>query len=178
MLAIKAVLPTNVISDINERAEKISPEDGLVRGADEAVKDIRSCQTRYIHFMLHKSLYMNIMNSIYPYVEYHQDVFDVSLYKKLEIQHVTYNIGDHYITHQDIEIANHTASSRRKISMVLMLSDRSEYEGGNLVIENKAVPLGLGDLVMFSPAQFHRVDKVTSGVRKCLVMWALGPHWK
>lgn len=177
MLAIKAVLPANIIDDINERAEKIPSEEALVRN-HEVVKDVRSCHTRYVQFMQHKGLYTNILNSIYPYIDYHQDIFDVSLYRKLEIQHITYNVGDHYVSHQDIDIGNRTASSRRKISMVLMMSSRSDYEGGSLVIENKAVPLDKGDLVMFSPAKYHRVEKVTSGVRKCLVMWALGPHWK
>ena len=59
-----------------------------------------------------------------------------------------------------------------------MLSDRSEYSGGELIINNESVQLDKGDMVMFNPTTHHAVEKVQQGVRKTLVMWALGPHWR
>jgi predicted 2-oxoglutarate/Fe(II)-dependent dioxygenase YbiX len=95
----------------------------------------------------------------------------------LELQHTIYFKNDHYAKHIDTIFDNKTPH-QRKISLILMLSDRSEYGGGELMINNEPVDLDKGDMVMFKPTTFHSVEKVQQGVRKTLVMWALGPHWR
>ena len=65
----------------------------------------------------------------------------------------------------------------RKISMTCLLSNESEFEGGELQIEkeeNKVI-LKQGQVIFFASFIRHRVAPVTRGVRKSLVMWFGGP---
>ena len=70
--------------------------------------------------------------------------------------------------------------------MTLMLSDSSEYEGGdfefqyvvNGEFETQTVKLERGDILIFPSMVSHRVTEVTSGNRNVLVAWAWGPPYK
>jgi PKHD-type hydroxylase len=71
----------------------------------------------------------------------------------------------------------------RKLSFSLQLSDETEYKGGELQIIDDAeklysVPKKRGLLVCFDSRARHRVTKVTSGRRKSLVGWIVGPRWR
>jgi predicted 2-oxoglutarate/Fe(II)-dependent dioxygenase YbiX len=70
----------------------------------------------------------------------------------------------------------------RKISMVVQLSDDSEYEGGNLQImtngEPKTVSKQRGLIAVFPSYTLHQVTPVTSGNRQSLVAWVSGPAFK
>ena len=88
----------------------------------------------------------------------------------------------HYDWHIDAHPA-HQAAVPRKLSMTLLLSDPSEFEGGELQI--KAVsdtPISLeqakGRAWFFSSNTLHRVTPVTRGVRRSLVLWIGGPPFK
>lgn len=71
----------------------------------------------------------------------------------------------------------------RKLSFILQLSDPDSYEGGNvqLLDENGKsyfVPRQKGTIIAFDSRTSHRVLKVTKGIRKSIVGWAVGPRWK
>lgn len=71
----------------------------------------------------------------------------------------------------------------RKLSFSLQLSDEDEYKGGDLQIMDESesmyeVPKKKGLLVCFDSRARHRVTKVTSGRRKSLVGWVVGPRWR
>jgi PKHD-type hydroxylase len=69
----------------------------------------------------------------------------------------------------------------RKLSIVLQLSDPSEYEGGELQIASElpnSIPKKRGLLVAFPSFSLHQVTPVTSGNRQTLVAWASGPRFK
>ena len=76
----------------------------------------------------------------------------------------------------------------RKLSFTLCLNDN--YEGGlfDLSIPNPKKEddiihtidlkkFGTGTLLVFPSFVWHRVNKVTSGIRKVLVGWTLGNQW-
>jgi len=95
------------------------------------------------------------------------------------LQYTTYygkeEEGGHYRWHSD-----HGRDAPRKLSMVMQLSDPSEYEGGNLEImssqgEIMTVEKKKGFIAVFPSFRTHRVTPVTSGIRKSLVVWATGP---
>ena len=86
----------------------------------------------------------------------------------------------HYDYHLDIDGGNGDKDSpavTRKISVVVQLSDPSEYEGGELTIQpgNKTIKRGLGITTLFPSYLLHKVTPVTKGLRKSLVMWVSGP---
>jgi len=83
--------------------------------------------------------------------------------------------GGHYTWHRDTG-----GDAPRKLSIVMQLSDPSEYEGGDLEILNAngnilRVDKKKGFISMFPSYHSHRVTPVTSGIRKSLVVWASGP---
>jgi PKHD-type hydroxylase len=107
--------------------------------------------------------------------------FDLDLYGFVEdFQYTVYgDSGDHYTWHMD---KGRIGSSPRKLSLVLQLSDPSEYEGGDLEIFTSANPIVLekkkGIIHAFPSYVVHRVTPVTRGVRKTLVIWVAGPKFK
>ena len=67
--------------------------------------------------------------------------------------------------------------------MVLMLSDPSEFEGGQLEIKTDSDnPITLeqkrGRAWFFPSYVLHRVTPVTKGTRRSLVLWIGGPEFK
>lgn len=97
-------------------------------------------------------------------------------------QYTVYNADDlgHYDWHQDGGIG-HTGAPR-KLSMVLQLTDPSEYEGGDLEIMSNKNPVQVtkqkGLVAVFPSYMMHRVTPVTSGIRKTLVAWITGPAFR
>ena len=70
----------------------------------------------------------------------------------------------------------------RKLSVVLQLSPRGNYEGGRLELErdnlNEEQFRDAGDLIIFPSFLRHRVIPVTKGVRHSLVTWYQGPRFR
>ena len=96
-----------------------------------------------------------------------------------DMQFTVYDETDaHYTWHIDMG----DNSAPRKISMVLQLSDPSEYEGGELQVFDKAEPETVnkqkGLIAVFPSYALHRVTPVTKGVRYSLVVWTCGPAFK
>lgn len=84
-----------------------------------------------------------------------------------------------YGWHQDYG-GNHSIS--RKLSLVLQLTDPSEFEGGNLQVLTTGQPQNIskqrGLVVCFPSYQLHQVTPVTRGSRQSLVAWISGPAFK
>lgn len=89
--------------------------------------------------------------------------------------------GGHYDWHTD---ANPKMQSvPRKLSMSLLLSNRSDFDGGNLEVKNDSDDLKVcaqerGRAWFFPSYTLHRVAPVTKGVRRSLVLWVGGPPFK
>jgi PKHD-type hydroxylase len=87
----------------------------------------------------------------------------------------------HYGWHIDASPTDRHAP--RKLSMSLLLSDPSEFEGGELQIKTCNDEIQTLDMVKgrawFFPAYtLHRVTPVTKGIRRSLVLWVGGPEFK
>ena len=83
-----------------------------------------------------------------------------------------------YVWHQDFG----ASGISRKLSMVLQLSDPSEYEGGELQILTRKEPTSMqkkrGLITVFPAWTLHQVTPVTKGTRQTLVAWISGPAFK
>jgi hypothetical protein len=70
----------------------------------------------------------------------------------------------------------------RKISMTCLLSDPSEFTGGDLLFadagQTKPLELKQGQAIFFASFLRHKVAPVKKGIRKSLVMWFGGPPFK
>jgi hypothetical protein len=99
------------------------------------------------------------------------------LYQMEKIDYLEYHAGEEagkYDAHIDGGI-----NSSRKLSFSVLLSDPSEYDGGDLIIyEGKApivVPKRRGMITFFPSNVLHEVTPVTRGVRRSIVSWIHGP---
>ena len=96
-------------------------------------------------------------------------------------QFTEYPKGGFYDWHMDAEINCHHEPPVRKISMTILLSNQSEFEGGDLEFMaegNKPPQLLQGQAIYFCIMIRHRVNKVKKGMRRSLVMWFGGPPFK
>lgn len=95
------------------------------------------------------------------------------------LQFTTYHATNngHYDWHADFG----PTISNRKLSVVVQLSDPSEYEGGELQLQNPNIITmnkKKGLVVVFSSFVLHRVTPVTKGTRQSLVAWVSGPNFR
>ncbi|UPH46069.1 Fe2+-dependent dioxygenase [Methylophaga pinxianii] len=83
-----------------------------------------------------------------------------------------YQTGMHYGTHVDEALIN---NQRTDISFTLFLSDQTQYQGGELVLEDssgeRSWKLDAGDLLLYPSTYLHRVNEVTEGERLVIVGW-------
>ena len=73
-------------------------------------------------------------------------------------------------------------STSRKLSLVLQLTDPSQYEGGNLQIMTGGEPQNVrkqrGLVAAFPSYVLHQVTPIVSGSRQSLVAWISGPAFR
>jgi PKHD-type hydroxylase len=92
------------------------------------------------------------------------------------IQYTEYHEGGgHYDYHVDLGPGT---ASHRKISIIVQLSDPSEYEGGDFEIVKgptpEVLPKNKGAVILFPSYLLHRVTPITKGTRRSLVIWIGG----
>ena len=95
-------------------------------------------------------------------------------------QYTEYPEGGFYDWHIDNNVSMQHEPPVRKISMTLLLSPESEFEGGDLELmtEGKVAKIKQGHAIFFASFIRHRVKPVTRGNRKSLVMWFGGTPFK
>jgi len=96
-------------------------------------------------------------------------------------QFTEYPKGGFYDWHMDADVNCQYEPPVRKISMTILLSNPSEFTGGDLEFMtegNKPPNLIQGQAIFFCSMIRHRVAKVKKGIRRSLVMWFGGPPFK
>ena len=101
------------------------------------------------------------------------------------IQYTVYDEKkSHYNWHSDIVESDFDSNLIRKLSISLILSDPSEYEGGEFQImhmgDKKMTTMKppMGTAIIFSSTTRHRVRPIKSGKRISLVAWMGGPSFR
>ena len=168
------------IKQIINIGDNLTIADAVVGGDSQLKESIRSSKTAWINLNPETSF-------IYDKIAYiarqlNGQFFDLDIWGFVEdLQYTIYDgKDDHYTWHLDR--GGGTSNAPRKLSLVLQLSDPSEYEGGDLEIFDAPVPTQVqkqkGLVVAFPSFILHRVTPVTKGVRKTLVVWLTGPRFK
>ena len=113
-------------------------------------------------------------------------LYNFSLHEFEPLQYTVYQEGDYYDWHVDSHSKPYLNGMIRKLSFTLCLND--EYEGGDFSIcethpisekiNVKSFALKKGEMIVFPSHTWHKVEKVTKGIRKALVGWVVGNQWK
>jgi PKHD-type hydroxylase len=132
-------------------------------------------------------------------------LYDITGFHDEVIQYTVYEEGQFYNWHTDHDLSLYGIPSStttlpgteeqkvsalllntepiRKLSISVQLSDPEDYTGGQLQFVSETrnsffAPKTKGTVIVFDSRTTHRVRKITSGVRKSLVGWAVGPRWR
>ena len=132
----------------------------------------------WIPFKEMEHMYRDLNNFIQAANENHFGFGDIRITE--QAQFTEYPVGGFYDWHMDCDINMQHEPPVRKISMTLLLSDPSEFEGGHLELggPNKYAELKQGHAICFASFINHRVQPVTKGVRQSLVVWFGGKPFR
>jgi PKHD-type hydroxylase len=105
-------------------------------------------------------------------------VFYFDIYELSEMAMLEYNEGSFYDWHYDV-LTTIPKFSTRKLSLIIFLSNRNDYEGGQLTWDftNAGQPLNemeQGSMVIFPSYMIHKVEPVIKGKRYTLAAWIHG----
>jgi len=175
-------LSEDELNYLSNRPEWSTQSPGLIGGGSDNLVDtsIRRSQISWLPFDKDIKLYDKLAH---VFAEVNSRFFHCNLSNFSEqLQLTTYTQTDkgYYDWHTDMD--PHDRMTSRKLSMVLILSDPNEYEGGHLQIKTSVDNITLepkkGRAWFFPSYVLHRVTPVIKGTRKTAVLWANGPAWK
>lgn len=141
-----------------------------------------------IRNVLHSWLDMNKFAWLYQHLESHVSEANWMNYRYVlthmeQIDYLEYH-GGHGVEEENGKYVAHVdggIDSTRKLSFSILLSDPSEFEGGDLLIYEHGrpcvVPKKKGLMTFFPSNVLHEVTPVTKGVRRSIVSWVHGPHF-
>jgi PKHD-type hydroxylase len=97
-----------------------------------------------------------------------------------QVDFLKYTKGMFYKPHQDSTFNMDSPAAYRKLTVILQLTDESEYSGGDLVLYNGSLePIKTckkrGSIVVFPSYVSHSIKPMKSGIRHSLVGWICGP---
>lgn len=149
--------------------------------------DARKSYVNFHYFNNENSWIFERLNFIIESVNSDYYNFDVNGYDMFQYTEYRDTDNGHYDRHIDSFVGElpPTQYEQRKLSLTLLLSEpETEFEGGEFQFDyktdngNATVNLTKGSVIIFPSFFNHRVTKVTKGIRKSLVVWVLGPHFR
>jgi|TARA_R100000081_G_C4751731_1_gene134772 PKHD-type hydroxylase len=179
---LNSVFTSTECKKIIKDCEQIEPNDGTITTKAGYVdnKGYRSSKVRWIPFPQVNPRYKYIYSKIQELVvEINSQLQFEILGLGENIQFGVYEKNDHYDWHMDV---GPNQQSIRKFSMSILLNHPSEFEGGDLVFKTgrgeEKKPMSLGDVVFFPSYFLHKVEPITKGIRKSLVVWVSGNPYR
>jgi len=178
------VIPPKLVDLMVEEVEKINEknefEDAKTGSLDKAVLDTKTRNSK-IKWWYESHWVCSVFSHYIGIANKQQWEYDLNTL--LGIQVSKYEAPDgHYRWHSDYGTSQNNDYTR-KLSASLLLTDPSEYEGGDLEFidyhgNNVFAPKQRGSIIVFDSRVPHRVTPVTKGKRYSLVTWIYGPKLK
>lgn len=170
------------VEKIREIEELQTFQQGIVGGGKMSKEVIKKARDSSVFFMAHDEntnwLYQK-MGSLIGMANKDHFMYNVDDFGPM--QYTKYEVNGHYTWHWDVFFGYQI--KQRKISVVVMLNDPEDYEGGDFQIctngnldEIRTIRPNKGDALFFASWMPHRVCPVTSGERNTLVTWVTGPR--
>jgi PKHD-type hydroxylase len=177
-------LPDDYINQILADTGWLNTEQGSLGGQGGANYDdeIRRARVGWMGLTKENQHIWNRVTDVVAEVNRRFFHFDLTgCYEPFQLSLYTASGQEHYTWHTDMSMMdNHTP---RKLSMSILLSDPSEFEGGDFQIKadsdiEKTLEQRKGRAWFFPSWVLHRVTPVTKGVRRSLVLWVGGPPFR
>ena len=169
-------LPNNFCDRIIKENESLDIIEGTVESKDENRRSSKISWIPKDKFPKELPQCIDSANKLYNF----------SLKEFEPLQYTVYQKDDYYDWHIDNHSEPYNNGKIRKLSFTLCLND--EYEGGDFSIcethpiteksKVKSFALKKGEMIVFPSHTWHKVEKVTKGIRKALVGWVVGNQWK
>ena len=163
------------VSPILEAADRRMTEDATTFGG--ANLDHRRSKVAWLD---HEE---SILKMISPFAMGAAEHMGIDILPRSQLQYTEYHgsEGGKYDWHHDVDW-NNSEGLDRKLSVTVQLSDPTDYTGGEFEFQEVEQPKpecrDKGTVLVFPSYLQHRVLPVTSGVRKTLVAWFVGPRWR
>ena len=154
---------------------KIDAKVGTNEGSSALNTKVRTSHISWIPFTILPEMYKKIEKVMLQTNGNHFGFDGMTLTEYA--QYTEYPEGGFYDWHVDNDADCSKEPPVRKISMTCLLSNESEFEGGDLELmsEGKVAKIKQGQAIFFASFIRHRVTPVIRGNRKSLVMWFGGP---
>jgi PKHD-type hydroxylase len=162
-----------------EKSKVVSPNDGEVN------ESIRNSEVKLHYINRDNEWLFDKLLTVAGLVNDNFYRFDLLGFD--HFQYTEYNgSGTKYDYHTDMLFGNnipHGMELCRKLSFSLILSDTTEFEGGDFEIQlgsrtSDKLEQKRGRVLAFPSYILHRVTPIVSGNRKSIVFWAVGPKFK
>ena len=193
------IIPEHICDDIIKFAKSCDKKRGVTGGYEnqlitgDVLKKLK--KTRDSHIVWLNENWIN--NLIIPLVNQANKAanwnFQWDQYE--DSQFTFYNKNQHYSWHTDSWFKPYSVPGQlrhnkvRKITSMLMLSNKSDFEGGEVELDNRDKLMGnksvfkinydtKGTVICFPSFVWHRVKPVTKGTRYSMPTWYLGDPFK
>ena len=112
-------------------------------------------------------------------VEANHQAWQFDITRANQVEYLKYDANGHYLPHVDTFLVK-GQDECRKITVLAFLND--DFEGGRLFLqtghEKLYPPQSAGTVIVFPSFVLHGVEPVTSGFRRTIVTWMVGPWFK
>lgn len=179
----EGVFPAQWCDSVIERVQRVTPIDATI-GFDGGQHVDQSYRRSTIRWLDPKGTERDLADKLMSFVERaNRDCFGLDLWGMFELQFTEYHgeAGGKYDWHHDVDLLSPNPYDR-KLSIVVQLSNPSEYQGGEFEFFNMPQPgdgfKQQGSVLVFPSFYPHRVAPVTAGIRRSMVSWIDGPKWR
>lgn len=181
-VVLPEVIPQSVCQYLREEANTLKLIPGTVGYEEREVKDYRNS---LIAFFPENHWIMGILFH-YAAIE-NISRWNYDIQGPSPAQFASYDEQCFYHWHADTSEVPINAQVTRKITCILNISENNSFEGGDFEIrlgtDSEDIKLFTineacleGTITIFPSVLSHRVTPVTSGVRKSITSWVLGPQ--
>ncbi len=170
LLRIPQLLTPQQVASLRQQIDAIQPEDGTKTGHPDLKRNLQlTGDTPGAR---------PILNEIYKVLAGSPQLASFAIPCRFTITVNRYEPGMYYRFHSDAALMGNPGQAqpiRTDLSFTLVLSDPSEYDGGEFHVRT-----GYGEMVLKEPAGTaicypsnmpHRVETITRGARVCAIGW-------
>lgn len=173
LITIDNLLDQRTLKTVRGMLDNAEFIDGKLSAGKEA-RSVKNNEELSLQSPLHQRLNQMVMGALVQNKVYQTAAMPLKLATAF---YARYTAGMGYGLHVDDPIMGPmTGRYRSDISTTIFLSDKNEYEGGELIIKTEIgehkVKLQAGSAIVYPSKSLHEVAKVTEGQRLVAVTWA------